>query len=143
MIEILKGTGSIKFESNMIHIPQTVERDIMLTCSEYIKQEYESSDNGEFTGGFVEGYDIFAAGVVIICLSGKLGPTFAGVSTINKCTSLLTTIGERFAGLKVFRRVLWALSDAVSSNPNPDQIIHELPPMIPDNIQELIAETVG
>lgn len=142
MIEILKSVGSTNIESNMIHSPQTVKNDIMATCSEYIQHEYEGSDNGEFLGGFVEAYDIFAAGVVIVCLAGKGSQTFSEMGTINKCTALLTTVGERFDGLKVLRRVLWAFSDAVSGNPKPDRIIHELPPIIPSGIQGLIVRTL-
>ncbi|KAJ5114917.1 hypothetical protein NUU61_000676 [Penicillium alfredii] len=141
MVEILKSVDSANFESNMINKPQTIERDIVTTCSEYIEHEYQRFDCGEFTGGFVEAYDIFAAAVVILCLARRSNPSFADMDTINKCTALLTMVGERFVGLRVFRRVVWALSDAVSGNPKSDPIIHELPPMIPDGIRDFITET--
>ncbi|KAJ5812473.1 hypothetical protein N7474_008774 [Penicillium riverlandense] len=142
IVEILKSNGSANVEPSMIHSSQTIERDIVTTCAEYIENEYQRSDCGEFTGGFVDAYDIFAAGVVIVCLAGRSSPTFADASILNKCTALLTTVGERFVGLRVFRRVLWALSDSVSGNPKFDPIIHELPQMIPDGIRDLIAESL-
>ncbi|KAJ6032043.1 hypothetical protein N7540_002775 [Penicillium herquei] len=139
MVEILKSTGSTHIEPSMIHDSQAITKDIITACSEYIEDEYRSSERGEFSGGFVEGYDIFTAGV-IICLAGGSPNSFADLGIQNKCTALLTAVGERFVGLRVFRRVLWALSDAVSGNPKIDSIIHEIPPMIPDGIKGLIAE---
>ncbi|KAJ5127037.1 hypothetical protein N7448_007816 [Penicillium atrosanguineum] len=140
IVEILKSNGSTNVAASMIHSFQTIERDIVTTCSDYIEHEYQGSDCGEFTGGFVEAYDIFAAGAVIVCLTGRSTTPFADANIINKCTALLTTVGERFVGLRVFRRVLWDLSDAVSGNAKSDSIIHELPPMIPDGIRDLIFE---
>lgn len=142
IIAILKSNGSTEVEANMIHSSQTIERDMMTTCSEYIEHEYQESDRGDFTGGFVEAYDIFAASVVIISLTGRYIRPSAVTNIMNKCTALLTTVGEKFVGLKVFRRVLWDLSDAVSGNPQSASTIHELPSVIPDGIRDLIAEVL-
>lgn len=139
MVEVLKTNGSADIEPSMIHSSQNIERDIVTTCSEFIEHAYQSSDRGEFTGSFVEAYDIFAAGVVIVCLNVKSPSSFTDAGVMNKCTALLTTVGERFAGLRVFRRVLWALFSTVSGNSKSDPIVHELPPIIPDGIRNLIA----
>ncbi|KGO43656.1 Transcription factor, fungi [Penicillium expansum] len=139
MVEVLKTNGSADIEPSMIHSSQNIERDIVTTCSEFIEHAYQSSDRGEFTGSFVEAYDIFAAGVVIVCLNVKSPSSFTDAGVMNKCTALLTTVGERFAGLRVFRRVLWALFNTVSGNSKSDPIVHELPPIIPDGIRNLIA----
>ncbi|KAJ5614020.1 hypothetical protein N7528_007674 [Penicillium herquei] len=139
MVEILKSIGSTHIEQSMIHDSQAITKDIITTCLEYIEDEYRSSECGEFRGGFVEAYDIFTAGV-ILCLTGESPNLFADLGTQNKCTALLTAVGERFVGLRVFRRVLWALSDAVSGNPKIDPIIREIPAIIPDGIRDLIEE---
>lgn len=143
MVEILKTNGSSNFEPNKIHSSQAIEKDIIATCSEYIENQYQGSERGEFTGGFVEAYDIFTAGAVVMCLARSLSPLFADPGILNKCTALLTTVGEKFIALRVFRRVLWALSDAASGNPKFDPIVHELPPVIPAGIQDLIVKSVG
>lgn len=142
VVEILKSIGSTYIEPNMIHSSQNTARDIVTMCSNYLEHAYQWSDSGEFVGGFVEAYDIFAAGVIVLCLNKRLKSGFADGSVINKCTALLTTVGERFAGLKIFRRVLWALSGAVSDSPKSDSIIHELPGVIPSGIRDIIAETI-
>ncbi|KAJ6120679.1 hypothetical protein N7523_004959 [Penicillium sp. IBT 18751x] len=142
IVETLKSNGSANIEASMIHSSQSMERDITTACSEYIEHEYREFDHCDFTGGFVEAYDIFAAGVVILCLTGRSTPQFTDTNIINKCTALLTTVGERFVGLRVFRRVLWAFSDAVSGQPKSNLIINDLPPIVPDGIRDLIAESL-
>ncbi|KAJ5725448.1 uncharacterized protein N7483_006805 [Penicillium malachiteum] len=68
MVEMLKSIGSTHIEPSMIHDSQAITKDIIATCSEYIEDEYRSSERGEFSGGFVEAHDIFTAGI-IICLT--------------------------------------------------------------------------
>ncbi|KAJ5948069.1 hypothetical protein N7466_001084 [Penicillium verhagenii] len=80
MVEILKWNGSSRIQPSTIHNVQSLELDIVATCSEYIEYEYQRSDRGDFTGGSVEAYDIFAAGAIIICVTGTYPPPFTNVS---------------------------------------------------------------
>lgn len=140
MIEILKVKGSVTIEPNLVRSSSSIENDFIKACMEYIEEEYQRCDRGEFEGGFVEAYDIFNAGVIIICLAaGKQSFPLRDANIVNKCTALLTLLGERFSGLRVFRRVLWALSGLVRGESVNDPIIRELPPVIPDGIRELIS----
>lgn len=107
---------------SLIGKTQTIEQDAIGSCHAYIDNEFCRFEKGDFAKSFVDGFDIFAAGVVVICL--PLGSRLPGrpgdVSTINKCTALLTSIGERFPAFKILYRVLWALfavaSDGTSSD---------------------------
>lgn len=140
MIEILKLKGSVTIEPNLVRSASSIENDFIKACVEYIEEEYQRSDQGEFVGGFVEAYDIFNAGVIIVCLTaGKSSLPLRDANIVNKCTALLTLLGERFSGLRVFRRVLWALSGLVRGESVNDPIIRELPPVIPDGIRKLIS----
>ncbi|KAL4738806.1 hypothetical protein BDV11DRAFT_215688 [Aspergillus similis] len=90
-----------------------IEHDVRSSCEEMIDHMYRSLDHTPSGFAFTDGYDVFAAGVAILCtgdlaLIQNLIPDTAGIS---KCVALLTAVGERFAGVKVFRRVLLALSD--------------------------------
>lgn len=140
MMEILKVKGSVTVEPNLVRSSSSIENDFIKCCMDYIEEEYQRSDRGEFAGSFVDAYDIFSAGVMFVCLAaGKLTSPLRSADIVNKCTSLLTLLGERFSGLRVFRRVLWALSGSVLGESVNDPINRELPSVIPDGIRELIA----
>ncbi|CEO59427.1 hypothetical protein PMG11_04102 [Penicillium brasilianum] len=140
IIEILKLKGSITVEPNLVRSASSIEKDFIKACVDYIEEEYQRSDRGEFAGGIVEAYDIFNAGVIIVCLTaGKPLIPLHDTNIVNKCTALLTLLGERFSGLRVFRRVLWALSGLVRGETVNDPIIRDLPPVIPEGIRELIS----
>ncbi|PWY71423.1 hypothetical protein BO83DRAFT_399663 [Aspergillus eucalypticola CBS 122712] len=105
------------FERNATRVfgtTHTIRQDIINTCSEYISNEYLAVENDCFTGSFVDAFDIFSAGVVLICL-GRMSPSSDvpnAASVLNKCTSLLTLLGERFSALKALCRVLWCLQES-------------------------------
>ncbi|KAJ5363957.1 uncharacterized protein N7496_009670 [Penicillium cataractarum] len=140
MIEILKVKGSVIIEPSLVRSASSIENDFIKACVEYIEEEYQRSERGEFAGSFVDAYDIFNAGVVIVCLAaGKPGVPLRDANVVNKCTALLTILGERFTGLRVLRRVLWSLSGLVLGESVNDPIIRELPPVIPDGIKDLIS----
>ncbi|KAF7716036.1 Fungal Zn(2)-Cys(6) binuclear cluster domain-containing protein [Penicillium ucsense] len=143
MMEILKVKGSITVESNLVRSASGIESDFVRCCLDYVEEEYQRSDRGDFAGGFVDAYDIFSAGVMFVCLTaGKPTLPARGIDMINKCTALLTLLGEKFPGLRVFRRVLWALSGLILGQSLSDPIIQELPSVIPDGIRDLILEFV-
>lgn len=103
---------------------QTIEQDAIGSCQAYIDNEFCRFEKGDFTKSFVDGFDIFAAGVVVICLpSGSRLPGRPGDATImNKCTALLTSIAERFPAFKMLSRVLWALFTIVSDAASDDGV---------------------
>lgn len=93
----------------------SIESNIVQSCIRFINQLHDRFDHVHFAGSFLESYDIFSAGVTIICLafSSEVHLEISLVQTtkiVSKCSTLLTVIGERFPALKVLRRILWALS---------------------------------
>lgn len=97
--------------TNVIGTTQAIEQDLVNSSSQYIASEYQCSDQGAFSGTFIDALDIFAAGVVVICVgrpSSLLAPP-AEMNIISQCTTLLTILGEKFAPLKALHRVLWDL----------------------------------
>lgn len=93
---------------------QALQQDIMTVCREYINGEYDALEKGYFSGSFIDAFDVFSAGAVIIVL-GRSSPLLespSGASVLSKCTALLTIIGERFSALKVLCRVLWRFQES-------------------------------
>lgn len=120
-----------------------MEKDFIRSCAEYIQEAYRQSDLDNFIGGTVDAYDIFAAGIVILCLRDKCTEIYQDQRIVNQCTTLLTLLGERFFGLKGFRRALWDLSNVVVlGNSTHNSLIADLPPIIPDGIRALISNVV-
>lgn len=142
MVEIFKSKGSATINFSMVHSSTSIENTLVKSSVEYIQEEYQRLDRGDFVGGFVDAYDIFAAGVVFICFGSRSSPSSRDNSIVNKCTAILTLLGERFVGLRVFRRVLWALSDAILGNPVSDSILWELPPIVPEGIRWIISKVI-
>lgn len=106
-----------------------IERDVRSSCEQMIEQMYRSLDHASSVTAFTDGYDIFAAGVAIICI-GSLSPsahTLTDAGVVNKCVAILTALGERFSGVKTFRRVLLAVSDMALGRP--DDISVCIPPL--------------
>lgn len=102
--------------ASVIGKTQIIEQDAIGSCQAYIDSEYSRFEKGDFTKSFVDGFDIFAAGVVVICLPPR--PRLPGrprdATTMNRCTALLTSIGERFPTFKMLCRFLWALFSVAS-----------------------------
>jgi len=139
MVQTLKSKGSAIIDDCMIASSHSIRNDFIHSCQEYIEDEYQRSDNGELTGTFIDAYDIFAAGIAVICLTGKSSIYKNVPDIIHKCTVTLTLLVETFSALRVFRRVLWAMSCVTLGNRH-DPILHELPEVIPEGIQNLIKE---
>ncbi|KAL3480935.1 hypothetical protein BJX99DRAFT_272610 [Aspergillus californicus] len=78
------------------------------SCEEMIDHMYRALDQGSFAGSYIDGYDIFAAGLTSFCSQDR---ALTKPNVLNKCIVLLTAIGERFSSFKVFRRLLLAMSD--------------------------------
>ncbi|KAL4876985.1 hypothetical protein BJY04DRAFT_231142 [Aspergillus karnatakaensis] len=100
-----------------------ISQDVRSSCEGMIDQMYRGLDRPSSLASFIDGYDIFAAGVAII-YGSALSTTdrmLADANTINKCTALLTALGERFSGVRVFRKVLLAISD-IGLGREPDDI---------------------
>ena len=103
---------------------QTIEQDAINSCHAYIDNEYRRFEENDFTKSFVDGFDIFAAGVVVICLSAgsQLPGRRIDTTIINKCTALLINIAERFPAFKILCRVLWALFTVASDGTSNDRV---------------------
>lgn len=100
---------------NMINSYNAVENDAMASCVRFIGQLYDRSDHGVYIGSLLDGYDIFAAGIIYLCITfrSRINRQLRIAQTtriVNQCSMLLTIIGERFSILKTFRRVLSAIS---------------------------------
>lgn len=139
IVEILKVRGSVTIGPSLVCQSMTMQNDFLTGCVEYIQEAYRQSEVHNFIGGIVDAYDIFTAGIVIICLQEKCPEIDRNQNVVNHCTTLLTLLGERFSGLKGFRRVLWDLSNAVlPGHSTRESFIADLPPIIPDGIRTLI-----
>ncbi|RDW58919.1 uncharacterized protein DSM5745_11125 [Aspergillus mulundensis] len=105
-------------ESHLLEI----EQDIRGSCERMIEQMYRSLDRPPSVVAFTDGYDIFAAGVAIICMNSPTNTehVLVDATVVNKCVAVLTALGERFPGIKVFRRVLLAVSDVGSGRQTED-----------------------
>lgn len=157
----LARTSSLGQTTTSILMPtHTIQQDITAACREYINGEYDALEKGEFSGSFIDAFDIFSAGVVLIILgkaSSFLGsPSEAGV--LSKCTALLTIIGARFSALKTLCRVLWRLQESTDDRVSPgmlcntiledlnliswEQVINDLPDLVPSSLRKLIKESV-
>jgi hypothetical protein len=100
---------------NAIMGAQTVEidREVVASCENIIEQMYCALDDASSGGAFTDGYDVFAAGVAILCNGTQPAQNqiLDQANLVNKCVAVLTALGERFSGFKVFRRTLLAISD--------------------------------
>ncbi|KAL3484911.1 hypothetical protein BJX62DRAFT_248083 [Aspergillus germanicus] len=100
---------------NAIMGAQTVEidREVVSSCENIIEQMYCALDDASSGGAFTDGHDVFAAGVAILCSGTQpaANQILDQANLVNKCVAVLTALGERFSGFKVFRRVLLAVSD--------------------------------
>ncbi|KAL4747772.1 hypothetical protein BDW72DRAFT_209392 [Aspergillus terricola var. indicus] len=124
-----------------------IEHDVRSSCEEMIDRMYRSLDHARAGFAFTDGYDVFSAGVAILCtedlaLIQNLVPDPTGIS---KCVALLTAVGERFAGVKVFRRVLLAISDLRMGRHTEEELRCHRPKMAPgiiDSPQKSVATPV-
>ncbi|KAL5356277.1 hypothetical protein BJX96DRAFT_186231 [Aspergillus floccosus] len=102
---------------------QSIQQDVMAACREYINGEYDASENGNFSGSFIDAFDIFAAGVVFSILgrSSSFSGSPSEGSVLSRCTALLTILGERFSGLKSLCKVLWRLQESTDDTMSPSR----------------------
>jgi hypothetical protein len=91
---------------------QRIESDVIRSCTDFIEDEYDNYEHGDFSRSFIDAFDLFAAGVIlIVCLRRTQQPSASGKTGIfSRCATLLTILGERFAALRVLHRILSALS---------------------------------
>lgn len=94
----------------------SIQAKTISSCEHLIDRIYEKSEHGTFVGSFLDAYDIFSAGVALLCIAlgqdQSMKQALVQVTkVVNKCSTLLTMIGERFSAVKTFREVLWALSN--------------------------------
>jgi hypothetical protein len=106
---------------------QRIESDVVRSCADFIEDEYHNYEHGDFSRSFIDAFDLFAAGVVlVICPRRTQQPPTSGKGGIfNRCATLLTIIGERFGSLRVLHRVLSALSTLALEGFCNDQVYPE------------------
>ncbi|KAI3012618.1 transcriptional regulator family: Fungal Specific TF [Aspergillus niger] len=134
MVCLAQISGLEQAATRVLGTTHTIRQDVINTCNDYINTEYLAVEDDCFTGSFVDAFDIFSVGVVLICLGRTELPSEMSnaTSVLNKCTALLTLLGERFPALKAFCRVLWCLQESA------DMIIDELPEIVPHALQVMI-----
>ncbi|KAE8167669.1 hypothetical protein BDV40DRAFT_312124 [Aspergillus tamarii] len=117
LTQIVLLTRGAQSNGGIVGDTRAIEHDVVDGCQAYINDAYYYSEQGKLAASFIDGFDLFAAGVLVICLpalSSLAGPS-RETATISKCTALLTTIGERFPSLKVLRKLLLALSSHIET----------------------------
>ncbi|KAI2897207.1 transcriptional regulator family: Fungal Specific TF [Aspergillus niger] len=134
MVCLAQISGLEQAATRVLGTTHTIRQDVINTCNDYINTEYLAVEDDCFTGSFVDAFDIFSVGVVLICLRRTALPSEMSnaTSVLNECTALLTLLGERFPALKAFCRVLWCLQESA------DMIIDELPEIVPHALQVMI-----
>ncbi|KAI2849438.1 transcriptional regulator family: Fungal Specific TF [Aspergillus niger] len=134
MVCLAQISGLEQAATRVLGTTHTIRQDVINTCNDYINTEYLAVEDDCFTGSFVDAFDIFSVGVVLICLRRTALPSEMSnaTSVLNECTALLTLLGERFPALKAFCRVLWCLQESA------DMIIDELPETVPHALQVMI-----
>ncbi|UDD62335.1 hypothetical protein AFCA_009656 [Aspergillus flavus] len=142
LTQIALLTRGTQPNGGIIRDARAVENDVVDSCQAYINAAYSYSEQGKLAASFIDGFDLFAAGVLATCLpslSPLAGPP-RETAIISKCTALLTTIGERFPSLKVLRKLLLALSSVAGQGAYHDPALDELPQIISDPMQDLIQD---
>ena len=98
-------------------ILRNVTKDTTETCRHFIDRSYDRLQNHLYVGSFVDAYDIFSAALVIIYLihsstSGSYQQHLASImDVVNKCSTILAAIAERFKVFRSFQRVLSSISN--------------------------------
>ncbi|KAI9930275.1 hypothetical protein MW887_012088 [Aspergillus wentii] len=137
----LLQTSQVKMRSS-IWKAGTVDCDLITTSRDFIDEAYQRSEKGTFPGSFIDAFDIFAAGVAVVCIprikqvSAVVGESFI----ISKCAALLTILGERFPALRVFCRIIWTLSSFLSEGLLRDPILQNPPSIVPGTVQSLLKD---
>ncbi|EHA25881.1 hypothetical protein ASPNIDRAFT_128882 [Aspergillus niger ATCC 1015] len=118
MVCLAQISGLEQAATRVLGTTHTIRQDVINTCNDYINTEYLAVEDDCFTGSFVDAFDIFSVGVVLICLGRTALPSEMSnaTSVLNECTALLTLLGERFPALKAFCRVLWCLQESADMN---------------------------
>lgn len=151
-----------------------IERDAMESCKFFIDKLYERSHKELYSGSFVDAYDIIAACLTFVRLAyhppsdehENASSLVDAVEILQKCSTLITIIGERFSALRPVHRVLLAIcsrlmtgsfrhvststsasvitarSDTYPPNNGRDMNRQlDLPPAIPAKLQQLLIHT--
>jgi len=121
IVQLSRRTASC---ARVIGKTQKINQESSEICQAYINKEYRRFEQNEFAGSFVDGLDLFAAGVLTICVpsASLLAGNSEDQRIISKCTGLLTSVGGRFSSFKVLPRVLWAMSTVASHGTSSDQV---------------------
>lgn len=155
-----------------------IARDVMECCKLFIDKRYERSHEELYSGSFIDACDIIAAGLTFVCLTyhpsrdkHENASSFVdAVEIIQKCSTLVTTIGERFTSLRCVQKVLLVVSSrlmtrsfqhvgASASVPASVTTVRseayppinrrgmnsqlDLPPAIPAHLRRLLIHTFG
>ena len=114
LIQVIRLKQCAGTSDRKIGNDHTIEQDATNHCREFIADQYRLFEKNTFVGTFVDGLDIFAAGVLVTCMSSCLWPEecTSNLKTVHKCTSLLASVGRRFSSFNMLPKVLWALFDA-------------------------------
>ncbi|ETS81543.1 hypothetical protein PFICI_06545 [Pestalotiopsis fici W106-1] len=106
-------------------VVREVERETIEACARYIDRSYERLQENNFVGSFIEAYDMFTASLTVVHLKRRDAACntqqqlASMMDLINKSSTLLTAIAERFSVFRSFQRVLLSLSGHLMANPIP------------------------
>lgn len=114
LIQIIRLKHCAVASTRKIGSDYTIEKGASNCFREFIDDQYCCLQQNTFAGTFVDGLDIFAAGVLVTSISSTIWPADCtnNITIVHKCTALLSSVGSRFLSFNVLPRALWALSDA-------------------------------
>lgn len=126
IIRLKNGAGT---SGGKIGNDNRIEKDAINHCRDFIDDQYYRLEQNAFVGVFVDGLDIFAAGILVTCISSSLWPAdcTSNITTVHKCTALLASVGRRFVSFNVLPKVLWALFDVPLKGSSQDSVRSKIP----------------
>lgn len=102
-----------------------VDRETIEACTRYVDRIYERFQDNNFVGSFIEAYDLFTASLTVVHLERRdvtlntQQQLASMMDVINKSSTLLTVVAERFSMFRGFQRVLLSLSGHLMANTIP------------------------
>ncbi|KAF7541309.1 hypothetical protein G7054_g679 [Neopestalotiopsis clavispora] len=130
-------------------VMREVDRETIEACTRYVDRIYERFQDNNFVGSFIEAYDLFTASLTVVHLkrrdvtSNTQQQLASMMDVINKSSTLLTVVAERFSMFRGFQRVLLSLSGHLMANTIPGaQDNPNIEDMLPESASESLRSLI-
>lgn len=130
-------------------VMREVDRETIEACTRYVDRIYERFQDNNFVGSFIEAYDLFTASLTVVHLERRdvtlntQQQLASMMDVINKSSTLLTVVAERFSMFRGFQRVLLSLSGHLMANTIPGaQDNPNIEDMLPESASESLRSLI-